>query len=194
MPVLFGIPMLNCLIMTTNQIILYTFLSAVAIVIVSGYLTKSFRSKREKNRTSVPRKIRKIDIELKGDFFELDKIAIILDDLERYQIPTKTIIELNVIIEEVFTNIINLRKEGQHDNRILITLMVETDQIIIIIKDHNDEFNPTTLSEIDLNAPLEEISFQWLGFHMVRRLTDHLSYQRIEGQNVLTLKKNYSRT
>jgi serine/threonine-protein kinase RsbW len=133
-------------------------------------------------------------MDLKGDIFELDKIAIILEDLERYQIPTKTILELNVIVEEVFTNIINQRKEGQPDNKILISLILEIDQIIIVIKDHNDEFNPLLVPEIDMNLPLEEMSFQWLNLHMVRHLTDHMSYRRMENQNILTLKKSYSRT
>jgi serine/threonine-protein kinase RsbW len=180
--------------MTYHQIILVTFMFAVGVILGAGYLTKNYRKKREKNRGPELHRIRKVDIDLKGDIFELDKIAIILEDLERYQIPTKTILELNVIIEEVFTNIINQRKEGQRDNKILITLMLEIDQIILCIKDRNDEFDPTVVPEIDLNVPLEEISFQWLGFHMVRHLTDHLSYQRVAGQNILTLKKAYRKT
>jgi serine/threonine-protein kinase RsbW len=179
--------------MTYHQIILVVFLSSVGVILGSGYLTKKFRSKREKNRGPEHHRVRKIDMDLKGDIFELDKIAIILEDLERYQIPTKTILELNVIVEEVFTNIINQRKEGQPDNKILISLILEIDQIIIVIKDHNDEFNPLLVPEIDMNLPLEEMSFQWLNLHMVRHLTDHMSYRRMENQNILTLKKSYRR-
>jgi serine/threonine-protein kinase RsbW len=180
--------------MTYHQIILTVFLTSLGVILVAGFLTKRYRSKREKNREPEHHRVRKIDINLKGDIFELDKIAIILEDLERYQIPTKTILELNVIIEEVFTNILNQRKEGQQDSKILITLILEIDQIIIVIKDHNDPFNPTMVPEIDMNLPLEEMSFQWLNIHMVRHLTDQMSYRRMENQNILTLKKTYSRT
>jgi anti-sigma regulatory factor (Ser/Thr protein kinase) len=48
------------------------------------------------------------------------------------------------------------------------------------------------MPRIDLNAPIEEISFQGLGFHMVRHLASHLHYQRLEDQNILTIKKTYT--
>ncbi len=178
--------------MTFNQIILFTFLSVVAVILFSGYLVKGYRNKREKNRASEPLGVRKIDIELKGDIFELGKLAVILEDLVRYQVPVKTILDLNIILEEVYTSIVHHHEEDQPDKKALITLMLETGQIMVSIKDRNVEFNPTVIREIDLNAPLEEISFQGLGFHMVRHLADHLSYQRVKGQNILTIKKTFT--
>ncbi|MEI6575845.1 MAG: ATP-binding protein [Bacteroidota bacterium] len=177
--------------MTLNQIILFSFFTIVAIILASGYLRKIYHKKLEKKKTLVPQGPRKIDFELKGDIFELSKLAIILEDLERYEIPVKTIFELNVIIEEIFSGIVTRHQEGVHDNKIIITLILELGQIMVCIKDNNDEFDPTVIPAIDLNAPIEEISFQGLGFHMIRHLADQLSYQRLDGQNVLSLRKTY---
>ncbi|MEI6456673.1 MAG: ATP-binding protein [bacterium] len=177
--------------MTFNQIILFSFLSVVVFIILSGYLLKIYRSHTEKRRTPGARGARKIDIELKGDIFELDKLAIILEDLMRYQVPVKTILDLNIILEEVYTSIVNHQKEDQCDHKVHISLLPETGSITATVKDRNDEFNPMVIPAIDLNAPLEEISFQGLGFHMVRHLADHLGYKRLEGQNILTIKKSY---
>ena len=71
-------------------------------------------------------------------------------------------------------------------------LTVEPGQIAACIRDRNEEFNPTVMPRIDLNAPIEEISFQGLGFHLVRHLADYLGYQRTEGQNILTIRKTFA--
>jgi len=177
--------------MTFHLTILYSFLSIISVTILSAYLLKIYRKRKERGRVPELQRAKKIDIELKGDIFELGKLAIILDDLVRYEVPVKTILDLNIILEEVYTIIINHRKADQPDPKVLITLILEYGQITAIIKDRNDEFDPTVIQKIDLNAPLEEISFQGLGFHMVRHLADDLSYQRLEGQNILTIKKIY---
>jgi serine/threonine-protein kinase RsbW len=178
--------------MTFHQIILFSFLTVVAVILLSGHQVRIYRIKKAKNRASKPPGARKVKLELKGDIFELDKLAIILEDLVRYQVPVKTILDLNIILEEVYTSIVNHQEEDQHDKKVLITLMLEPGQISAFVKDSNDEFDPTVIQAIDLNAPIEEISFQGLGFHMVRHLADQLIYQRLEDQNILTIRKTYT--
>lgn len=178
--------------MTSHQIILFSFLSLVTLIIAAGYMVRIYRNEKEKNRAPGRREVKKIDFELKGDIFELDKLAIVLEDLIRYQVPVKTILDLNIILEEVYTSIVNHQEEIQHDKKVRITLTLEPGQVMVNIKDRNEEFNPTVIQPIDLNAPIEEISFQGLGFHMVRHLADHLSYQWLEGQNILTIRKTYA--
>ena len=177
--------------MTFNQIIFFTFISLVAMIILSGYLVKIYRRKQKKNRGPELPGVRKIEFELKGDLFELDKLAIVLEDLVRYEVPVKTILDLNIILEEVFTTIVNHQEGNAHDQKVHITLMLEQRQLMAEVKDHNAEFNPTVMPVIDLNAPIEEISFQGLGFHMIRHLADQVSYRRLDGQNILTIKKTY---
>jgi|GEM_PF-1233064 len=178
--------------MTSHQIILICFLSVVGLIIVSAYMLKIVRNNKEKHRVPEPQVAKKINIELKEDIFELDKLSIILEDLVRYNIPVKTILDLNIIIEEVFIGIVNRLNIGRNDARVFITLVLEPGQISVSITDHNDEFNPTVTQKIDLNAPLEEISFHGLGFHLVRHLVDDISYQRLDGRNILSMKKNYT--
>jgi serine/threonine-protein kinase RsbW len=175
--------------MTSNQIFLFSFLSVVAVILFSGYLLKIYRNIKARNKAAGPRGARNIEIELKGDIFELDKLVIVLEDLVRYQVPVKTILDLNIILEEVYTSIVNRQEEEQPDKKVFITLSLETGQVIACIRDRNDEFNPTVMPRIDLNAPIEEISFQGLGFHLIRHLADHMDYKRQEGQNILTIKK-----
>lgn len=177
--------------MTVNQIILITFLCIIAFTMASAGLLKIFRLRSARTRSPEPLEPKKIDIALKGDIFELGKLAIVLDDLVRYDVPVKTILDLNIILEEVFNIIIKNQVAGQSDNRVHISLILENRGITSIISDRNEAFDPTVMPKIDLNAPIEEISFQGLGFHMIRHLADGISYQRQNDQNVLTVKKLY---
>jgi len=177
--------------MATNLIILYSFLSILVLILFSGYMVKVSSLKKAKKPAKAQEESRKIDFTLKGDIYELGKLAIILEDLERYQIPLKTILELNVIIEEVFVSIVNHQKGTSLDNKVSITLSLEPGQVVVSVRDRNEEFDPTLIEKIDLNAPIEEISFRGLGFHLVRHLADGVSYQRIKGENVLTVTKAY---
>jgi anti-sigma regulatory factor (Ser/Thr protein kinase) len=176
--------------MTSQQTILFTFVSIIGATVLAAHLLKIYRKKKESDRGAEPPGPKKIEIELNGDVFELDKLAIILDDLVRYDVPVKTILDLNIILEEVYAIIIKRTREGQRDVKVRITLILEQAQIRAIVRDRNDEFNPTEMPRIDLNAPIEEISFQGLGFHMVRHLADGLNYQWLDGQNILTITKN----
>ncbi len=178
--------------MTSNLSILITFLCIIVLTIAAAGILKIFRQRGEKVGTPELQGPKKIDILIKGDIFELGKLAIILDDLVRYDVPVKTILDLNIILEEVFNIVIKNQKAGQSDNKVLISLILENRQITAIIKDRNEPFDPTVMPKIDLNAPIEEISFQGLGFHMVRHLVDGMSYQRLDDRNVLTVKKGYA--
>ena len=177
--------------MTPNIFILVSFLASIAVIMLSALLVKAVRKNREKARPHDHGPVRRVEFELKGDIFELDQLSVIMDDLVRYQVPVKTILDLNIILEEVFTGIISRQPEDQPDKKVHFTLIPESKRITSIIRDNNAEFNPVAIPKIDLNAPLEEISFQGLGFHMIRKLADQISYQRQESRNVLTVKKNY---
>lgn len=174
-----------------NQVILFAFISVVMLIILSGFLLKKYRRKQAKKKITEPLKVKKIDIALKGDIFELNKLSVILEDLERYGVPIKTIFELNIIIEEVFASIIHHQTPDSPDKRVLINLRIEKGKITANIKDWNEAFNPTLVPAVDLNAPLEEISFQGLGFHLVRKLADQVSYQRLNDQNILAIIKHF---
>ena len=51
------------------------------------------------------------------------------------------------------------------------------------------EFDPTKQAEADTTLSVEERAIGGLGIHLVRQIMDVISYERIDGFNVLTLKK-----
>ncbi|MBQ6033357.1 MAG: ATP-binding protein, partial [Prevotella sp.] len=56
--------------------------------------------------------------------------------------------------------------------------------------DEGTPFDPTTRKEVDTTLPVEERPIGGLGILLVRKLMDSINYERIDGKNVLTLRKN----
>jgi anti-sigma regulatory factor (Ser/Thr protein kinase) len=59
-----------------------------------------------------------------------------------------------------------------------------------VITDEGTPFDPTTRKEVDTTLPVEERPIGGLGILLVRKLMDSINYERIDGKNVLTLRKN----
>ena len=57
------------------------------------------------------------------------------------------------------------------------------------ISDTGVPFDPTVRAEVDTSLPLEERPIGGLGIHLVRSIMDSINYERVEGKNVLTLRK-----
>ena len=93
---------------------------------------------------------------------------------------------LRLAAEEAVANVIN------YGQATVITLQAEkTDgQLTITIDDNGQPFDPTQGSATDLSIPADQRPLGGMGIIMLERMTDGLSYQRANGHNILTLKKN----
>ena len=50
-------------------------------------------------------------------------------------------------------------------------------------------FDPTAEKKVDTTLSAEERRVGGLGIHLVRELMDSINYERINGHNILTLRK-----
>lgn len=57
------------------------------------------------------------------------------------------------------------------------------------VEDDGRPFNPLEAPEPDLAAPVEERKVGGLGIHLIRNMMDHLEYRRLQGTNLLVMKK-----
>lgn len=96
-------------------------------------------------------------------------------------------INLQLIIEEIFVNIINY---SESDN---VTIYVEhnTDKHLILLEfvDDGSEFNPLDKKEPDFPDSIEEAEIGGLGIHLVKNLSDSMKYY-YDGQNHFIITKN----
>ncbi|MEI6577318.1 MAG: ATP-binding protein [Bacteroidota bacterium] len=131
-----------------------------------------------------------ISIDLKNSIDQLEKLELSLEQLgEEWELPLKTIMNLNVVLEEVFSNIVFYGYEDENEHLIKINIEKTGDDLYVQITDDAKAFDPLNASEPDLDLKVEDRQIGGLGIHFVKTLMDEVSYERKDGKNVLSLVK-----
>jgi anti-sigma regulatory factor (Ser/Thr protein kinase) len=98
------------------------------------------------------------------------------------------IYQVNLILEEILTNIIKYAYQDENAHEILVHLHLEDDLIRIHFEDDGVAFDPRQAAEPDLDRPLEEIRIGGLGLHLVRANAERIEYKREGTKNRLTIR------
>jgi serine phosphatase RsbU (regulator of sigma subunit) len=92
---------------------------------------------------------------------------------------------IRLAVEEAVANVIN---HGEATN-INLNTSVENDMLVFTINDDGLPFDPTQASATDLSVPPDQRPPGGMGIILLHQMTDGLAYQRIDGHNILTMKK-----
>ena len=97
----------------------------------------------------------------------------------------KTNIALRTVLEEVFMNIVN------HSGATFVQFTISQigKELLLQFVDNGHPFDPLIQQAPDITLPAEERKIGGLGILMVKRMTDRQHYERVEGENRLTLAK-----
>lgn len=127
--------------------------------------------------------------QIKSSTSELEIIHTALAELEeQWLLPRKLIAELNLILDELITNIIE-HGNCQEESAIDIRLVKGDTEITLIVADEGAHFDPTITPVPDISLPLEERKSGGVGIHLVRSFCNTCNYKRVDNKNILTLKK-----
>ena len=97
---------------------------------------------------------------------------------------------LNLVMEEMVSNVIFYAyPEGAEAT---IELKAESDgkELTFVLSDRGREFDPTLKDDLDVNSNPAERDLGGMGIYIVKNIMNQVSYQRLEGKNLLTMKKN----
>jgi serine/threonine-protein kinase RsbW len=132
----------------------------------------------------------KICFELKNRLSELEALHGNLNKFGKsLGFSKKEIFEINLVMEELFTNIIAYAYGNHAEHRIRFFLSHENGMMVIRIEDNGISFNPLCVQMPDLECALEDRKIGGLGVHLAKHFMDDIGYQRCGNKNVLTLKK-----
>ncbi|WP_461251323.1 SpoIIE family protein phosphatase [Treponema sp. R8-4-B8] len=95
--------------------------------------------------------------------------------------------EIEIAVEEVFTNIVNYAY-GQEGGRVKISISTENG-ITLKFEDNGQPFNPKEHEAPDLNKPINEREIGGLGLYMIKKIMDRVEYAREDGKNILIISK-----
>ena len=101
-----------------------------------------------------------------------------------------SILRINICLDELFTNIVSYGFDDDLEHIIRFTLSGINNLVVINIEDNGIPFNP--LGKIDPDFPdnVENAEIGGLGIHIIKKIMDNVSYERKQGQNKLSMRKN----
>lgn len=112
----------------------------------------------------------------------------------RHDLPVKTIFELTLVLEEVFTNVVKYgypRDADLASSGIDLIMTWKPGEVRVTIEDAGVPFNPLESPKPDVNLPFEDRGIGGLGVHFVLSLMDEVGYERTQDKNRLTMVKRY---
>jgi anti-sigma regulatory factor (Ser/Thr protein kinase) len=109
--------------------------------------------------------------------------------LESYQ-PGPEVLNLVLLaIEEVVTNCIEYGYDDDDEHTIVIVLSISDGKLIMEVIDDGHRFDPLHQPAPDFSLEVQDRPIGGLGIYLLRKLADHISYERRDGTNRLTLTR-----
>jgi len=97
--------------------------------------------------------------------------------------------QLQLSVEEAVVNVIDYAYPVGTDGDITIKMMTDGQSLKIVIVDSGVIFDPTLVEKADTTLSAEERKIGGLGIYLVREFMDSINYERVDGNNILTLIK-----
>ena len=117
-------------------------------------------------------------------------ISFVEQELDRIGCPLKTKMQIDVAIDELYSNIARYAYDDDHGQ---VTVVIEAEKkppvVTISFLDEGKPFNPLDRSDPDVSLPARERKIGGLGIFMVKKSMDDVSYEYRDGKNILTIRK-----
>ena len=133
-------------------------------------------------------------IVLPNDTQEVPRLAAFVDEVcEAVGFDMGTTMKMNLALEEAVVNVMNYAYPSGTRGDINIVAQSNDLRLKFTITDSGAPFDPTAKTEVDTTLSAEERPIGGLGIHLVRQIMDSINYERIDGRNVLTLRKKLNK-
>ncbi len=113
------------------------------------------------------------------------------EQLELYDCPMKAQMQIDVAIDELFSNIA-FYAYNPDVGPATVRVEVAEDPLAVIITfiDNGAPYDPLAKDDPDITLSAEERDIGGLGIFMVKKTMDDVTYEYKDGQNILKIKKH----
>ncbi len=140
----------------------------------------------EQNKNVVLQK----DISLPNDINTIPQLTAFVEEVcEAVGYDMSTTMSLNLALEEAVVNVMNYAYPAGTIGEIIIEAQCNDRRLKFTITDWGTPFDPTARQDVDTTLSVEDRPIGGLGIHLVRQIMDSINYERLDGKNVLTLRK-----
>lgn len=113
------------------------------------------------------------------------------EQLEQFDCPMKTQMQVDVAVEELFSNIAHYAyNPGIGSATMRVEVVEDPLAVVITFIDNGIPYDPLAKADPDITLSAEEREIGGLGIYMVKKTMDDVSYEYKDGQNILRIKKN----
>ena len=130
------------------------------------------------------------EIVINNQIEELERLAVFVEEVaEELGLDPELTMNINLALEEVVSNVILYAYPREMGEKITIMAQSDSHNLMFTITDKGKEFDPTQVEEADITLSAEDREIGGLGIYIVKNIMNEVTYQRLDGKNILTLKK-----
>lgn len=130
------------------------------------------------------------ELTIKNKIEELQHVNEFVDDIGReLNLDDELLMNLNLVMEEMVSNVVFYAyPEGKEAE---IELLAESNghELTFVLSDRGKEFDPTMKEDADPNINPADREIGGMGIFIVKNIMNDVTYQRLQGRNLLTMKK-----
>lgn len=131
------------------------------------------------------------EIRITNNLEEISHLYEFIEELgEVLDLSSETTMNINLALEEAVANIIMYAYPEGKRHEILLKVTSSPQQLIFLLTDKGQVFDPTQVPDAEINLPIEERAIGGLGIFLIRSIMNEVSYQRLGDENLLIMKKN----
>lgn len=131
------------------------------------------------------------EIRITNDLAEISSLAEFVEELcAELSVSDELTMNINLALEEAVANIIMYAYPSQEQHDILLRATISPSQLVFLLTDNGQSFDPTEVEDANISLSIEERPLGGLGIFLIRSIMNEVSYQRLDGENRLTMKKD----
>ena len=131
------------------------------------------------------------EICIKNKVSELEKVAQFIEEIgEELGLSMELQMNLNLVMEEMVTNVIFYAYPQDEEADIELLAKSDGKELTFVLSDQGKEFDPTAKEDNDLSVNPAERELGGMGIFIVKNIMNKVTYQRMEGKNLLTMTKS----
>jgi len=130
------------------------------------------------------------EISIKNQVGELERVNQFVEEIgEELNLDMELQMNLNLVMEEMVSNVIFYAYPEGTDASIELVAESDGKELTFVLTDQGKEFDPTLKDDADPDVNPMDRDIGGMGIFIVKNIMNQVTYQRLEGKNLLTMTK-----
>ena len=132
----------------------------------------------------------KKELKLKNQISELERVNQFVEEIgDELGLGMELQMNLNLVMEEMVSNVIFYAYPQGTEAEIELVAESDGKEVTFVLSDSGKEFDPTMKESVNTDINPAERDIGGMGIFIVKNIMNKVTYQRLKGKNLLTMKK-----